>query len=239
MFNGFQYARTLDELLKSGEEIKNAYKDYSICNFDQATFSQALSLHENFFTKSTGMSVEHLKERFKHCPTAFKCILKKNQGFNTSEVVGYFVALPITKQCVDRILHDEIEAGRHIRVRHIARNFSKPFSSIYISAVCGKTFRDQAVTTIFLIDFLKTIFEKKKISQLFVRPTTPEGRAAFKTLSGRECRKDEKIEMVNLSINQINNSLEKKREKIINKLPNGESKSSINLLRNLNPIKSF
>jgi len=208
LFHGAQYLRAkLLSLLRERytmlvHGIFSGNVDYYPEPCDNRTFRTILTLGGNFFWESTGMTADQAWARYRHSPDAFKAIAAIDRKTHTEQIVGYYVLLPLTKHGTEQVLKGFIEAGRHLRDEDICRKFAG-YSSLYISAVYARPGRAQVATTDWLLfDVLDLKARNTRLHFVFVRPTSPEGRAIFKTLTGRQADLG-KIQFLNLESNDL------------------------------------
>ena len=89
-----------------------------------------LTLNDGFVVRAASMSAEELKARFQRCPTAFHCVLRG------SELVGFFILLPVNEECSVGLRSGRVTAGRQIQLSDLVEPGGQ-IAAMYLSVVCA------------------------------------------------------------------------------------------------------
>lgn len=161
-------------------------EDYYPESCDDDRFNQILLLGDGFYQKATEMSESQSWARFRRNPDAFRCIIGVDKTTGDKRLAGYYAMFPLTKKATEAIQDHMIEGSRHLREEDICTSFSN-FTSLYVSAVYGVDRFAQFHTTQFLSTAVLDHKDRRpRFQYVFTRPTTGEGCAIFKTLTGRD-----------------------------------------------------
>lgn len=104
--------------------------------------------------------------------------LQNNFQFRqVKKIIGVFSVFPLTQAATKLFSQNQLK-GSEILEQHITKR-TENATAIYIGAVVGKGFRGRQQTLLALIGYITSLVEKK-ISIIFTRPITPDGRRLAK-----------------------------------------------------------
>lgn len=168
-----------------------------IITADSELLADILHLRHQFFHKATGMTDAEVIRRWEAAPTSFNCLMYKPPT-GPEQLIGYFVLLLVTDQAVAAIRTRHIEKGAHIRESDIVQDCADA-AGLYVSVVCGKTFRLYPVVSWALrLRLAEIVAHGPGVRWAFARPTTGDGAAAFTSLTDRPVRQMGEIEAFDL-----------------------------------------
>lgn len=121
---------------------------------DEAMFQRLLELNDGFLVRAAKMSAEEWTARFRRCPEAFHCVLRR--GESVDELSGYFVLLPVNETCRDALRGGTIAAGSQIQLSDLVRS-GETIAAVYLSVVCASGPRAQKAAIDGVIDALRRL----------------------------------------------------------------------------------
>jgi hypothetical protein len=158
---------------------------------DEAMLERLLALNDGFIISAASMSAEALRARFERCPTAFHCVL------HSSELVGFFILLPVNEACSEALGGGLVTAGRHIRLSDLVEPGGK-IAAMYLSVVCAVGPRAQRAVIEGVIAALRRFYSSEGVRLLFARAATETGARMLARLSGTPFEPDGRIHSIDL-----------------------------------------
>ena len=140
---------------------------------DEAMLEEILRFDNSFLARVAGMTDEDVLIRFRHCPTAFHCIVGQADD-GSPRVRGYFIILPLTFACAAAIRRGEITSGKQIRPSDLALP-DQPAEAVYLSVACAAGPRPRAALISAGTDVVRTLYWNRGIRFLFARAATVAG----------------------------------------------------------------
>jgi len=159
---------------------------------DEGMLERLLALNDGFLMCAANMSAEELRARFQRCPRAFYCV---ERG---SELVGYFVLLPVNDACAEKLRGGLITAGRQIELAHLAEP-GEIIAAMYLSVVCAIGPRAQRAAIEGVIATLRRLYATAGVRWLFARAATGTGARMLARLSGTAFEADGRIHAIDMS----------------------------------------
>jgi hypothetical protein len=150
-----------------------------------------LALNDGFLMRAADMSEEALRARFRRCARAFHCVMR------SSELVGYFVLLPVNDACAEALRGGLITAGRQIELSHLAEPGDK-VAAMYLSVVCAIGPRAQRAAIEGVIAALRRLYATEGVRWLFARAATTTGARMLGRLSGTAFEADGRIHAIDI-----------------------------------------
>src|SRR5467141_2046744 len=163
---------------------------------NELMFEHLLDLCDGFLVRAADMDVEELKARFRRCPGAFRCVLRRAE--TADELVGYFILLPVNERCCDALRSGMIAAGRHIQLCDLAQAGEK-VAALYLSVVCAIGPRAQKAAIEGVIATLRERYASDNVCQLFARAATATGARMLERLSGMRFKADGRIHSIDIA----------------------------------------
>jgi hypothetical protein len=162
---------------------------------DDATFERLLDLRDGFLARATEMSAVDLQARFRRCPSAFHCVLRRAD--TGDQLVGYFVLLPVNEKCREALRTGAIASGRQIQPSDLAGPGDK-IAALYLSVVCAIGPRAQRAAIEGVIATMRELYSSENVRHLFARAATANGARMLERLSGTTFEADGRIHAIDL-----------------------------------------
>ena len=163
---------------------------------DEAMFDRLLALGDDFLVRTASMGAEELRARFRRCPDAFHCVLRRTETHDG--LVGYFILLPINEKCRDAVHRGLIMAGRDIQLSDLAES-GNDTAAMYLSVVCAIGPRAQSAAIEGVIATLREIYSRMNVRQLFARAATETGARMLERLSRTRFEADGRIHSIDMA----------------------------------------
>ena len=163
---------------------------------DEVMFERLLDLNDGFLARAANMSVEEWTARFRRCPAAFHCVLRR--GEIDDELAGYFILLPVNEKCCEALRRGTIAAGCQIRLPDLAQP-GEAIAALYLSVVCACGPRAQKAAIDGVIAALRRLYTSENVRHLFARAATATGARMLERLSGTRFEADGRIHAIDLS----------------------------------------
>jgi hypothetical protein len=155
-----------------------------------------LGLNDGFVIRAASMSAEELRARFHRCPTAFHCVLR------VSELVGFFILLPVNEECSEALRGGRITTGRQIQLSDLVEPGGQ-IAAMYLSVVCAVGPRAQRAAIEGVIATLRRLHATEGVRWLFARAATETGARMLARLSGTPFEADGRIHSIDISRYEI------------------------------------
>jgi hypothetical protein len=175
--------------------IEEAF-DIRACG-DEATLERVLQLVDGFLMRATKMSDEALRDRLRRCPGAFHCVLRAAPA-GQDELVGYFILLPLNRNCCEALGAGTIRSGREIQLLDLAGP-SEEIQGLYLSVVCAIGPRAQSAAIKGIFATLRELHARKNVRYLFVRAATEAGARMLERLSNTTFEADGRIHSIDMA----------------------------------------
>ena len=172
----------------------------TICCPDAATLQHVLRFDDGVLGRIAGISDTDALERFHSCPDAFHCVVEESDANSAGEgkaVHGFFILLPLTSGCVDRLRARAITSSRQICALDLAT--SEAPAGLYLSVVCARGRFARVAVIAGCMDAVGTWYRTKGVQVLFVRAATEEGAHMLTRMTNEVFNADRTIHEVNLS----------------------------------------
>jgi len=165
---------------------------------DELMLERLLDLSDGFLVRTANMSAEAVKARFRRCPGAFHCVLRGTGTGDVTDLVGYFILLPVNDKCCEALRTGTMAAGRHIQLSDLAESGDK-IGGMYLSVVCAIGPRAQSAAIEGVIAALRELYSKHNVRQLFARAATAAGARMLGRLSGTTFEADGRIHSIDMA----------------------------------------
>lgn len=165
---------------------------------DEAMLERVLQLKDGFLARATKMSEQALKDRFRRCPSAFHCVVRVAPT-GEDELVGYFILLPLNRNCCEALRAGTIRSGREIQLLDLAGS-GEEMEGVYLSVVCAIGPRAQGAAINGVVATLRELHGRKNVRYLFVRAATAAGAQMLKRLSNTTFDADGRIHSIDMAV---------------------------------------
>ncbi|MCU1245876.1 MAG: hypothetical protein JWN02_1786 [Acidobacteria bacterium] len=163
---------------------------------DEEILGRLFRFYDVFLERAAHISYDTALERFRRCPSAFYCVIRRGAGPDR-ELAGYFVLLPLLSQCAEAIARGAIRSGREIEPHHLACG-DDLFHAVYLSVVCAVGRRAQSGVIRGVIVTLRRLHFTRGVSRLYVRAATAAGARVLTRLSATPFEADGRIHSIDL-----------------------------------------
>jgi hypothetical protein len=163
---------------------------------DEMMLGRILDLNDGFLLRAAHMTEEAVRLRFRQCPDAFYCLVSRAHG--DDRAVGYFILLPLNRDCCGALRAGSITAGRQIQLSDLAKT-GEEIVGVYLSVVCaiGQSAHSAAIFAV--ITALRDLYSTRNVRYLFVRAATEAGAHMLGRLSGTKFEADGRIHEIDMA----------------------------------------
>jgi hypothetical protein len=157
---------------------------------------QVLALNDRFLSRTTEMTEDALRARFRRCPDAFHCVLRAAAD-GELQLVGYFIVLPVNGDCCAALRAGTIKSGREIQLFDLTVP-QEDVAAVYLSVVCAIGARAQTAAINGVVATLRELRATRNVRYLFVRAATAAGAQMLERFSRKSFKPDGVIHAIDM-----------------------------------------